>query len=327
MNVFLVSVIAAAVVLMGSLVLFTAWIAFRVEKALPPQGRFIEIDGTRIHYLDRGEGPVIVLIHGLGGQMRNFTHSLLERLTNEFRVILIDRPGSGYSIRSRETSAGLRTQGKLIANFIYALQLHQPLVVGHSLGGAVALATALDHSECVGGLVLISPLTHIEEAAPASFRRLAIRSRLVRWLAAWTLATPLAILKGNDVLAVVFSPDTPPQDFDTKGGGLLGLRPSSFYSASTDMVAVNDDLPGIVSRYSSLSMPVSILFGASDGILDHRSHGAALQSKVAGAELKLLSGRGHMLPITAPDETAEWIRAAAHKLAHNRANVSSGAAT
>jgi pimeloyl-ACP methyl ester carboxylesterase len=314
MSTFLIGVIAAAGVLIGVLVLFTAWTAFRVEKALPPQGRFIEIEGARIHYLDRGHGPAIVLVHGLGGQMRNFTHSLLDRLTDEFRVILIDRAGSGNSTRSRGTSAGLRAQGDLMAKFIRALELHRPLVVGHSLGGAVALATALDHPDCVGGLALISPLTHIEETAPAPFRALAIRSRLLRWLAAWTLATPLAILRGEDVLAVVFGPDTPPQDFATKGGGLLGLRPGSFYSASTDMVAVNDDLPDMVLRYPSLSMPVSILFGTDDGILDFRSHGTALQDKLAGVELKLLPGRGHMLPVTAPDETADWIKATARKL-------------
>jgi pimeloyl-ACP methyl ester carboxylesterase len=314
MSAFLISVLAATVLIVGALVLFTAWTAFRVEKALPPLGRFMEVDGTRIHYFDQGEGPAIVLVHGLGGQMRNFTHSLLDRLTNEFRVILFDRPGSGHSTRSRGTSAGLKAQGELMAKFIHALHLQRPLVVGHSLGGAVALATALDHPVCVGGLALISPLTHIEETAPAPFRGLAIRSRLVRWLAAWTLATPLAILKGDEVLAFVFGPDTPPLDFAMKGGGLLGLRPSSFYSASTDMAAVNDDLPAMVPRYSSLNMPVSILFGRDDGILDYRSHGIALQDKLAGAELKLLPGRGHMLPVTAPDETAEWIRATARKL-------------
>jgi len=314
MSAFLISVLAATVLIVGALVLFTAWTAFRVEKALPPLGRFMEVDGTRIHYFDQGEGPAIVLVHGLGGQMRNFTHSLLDRLTNEFRVILFDRPGSGHSTRSRGTSAGLKAQGELMAKFIHALHLQRPLVVGHSLGGAVALATALDHPVCVGGLALISPLTHVEETAPAPFRGLAIRSRLVRWLAAWTLATPLAILKGDEVLAFVFGPNTPPLDFAVKGGGLLGLRPGSFYSASTDMAAVNDDLPAMVPRYSSLNMPVSILFGRDDGILDYRSHGIALQDKLAGAELKLLPGRGHMLPVTAPDETAEWIRATARKL-------------
>lgn len=314
MSTFLIGVMTATVLLIGGLMLFTAPTAFRVEKALPPQGRFIEIDGARIHYLDRGQGPAIVLVHGLGWQMRNFTQSLVDRLTDEFHVILMDRAGLGHSTRSRGASAGLRAQGRLLATVIRALDLHHPLVVGHSFGGAVALATALYHPDCVGGLALIAPLTHIEDTAPAPFRALAIRSRLLRWLAAWTLATPLAILRGDDVLAVVFGPDKPPQDFATKGGGLLGLQPGSFYSASTDMVAVNDDLPDMVLRYPSLSMPVSILFGTDDGILDFRSHGTAFQGKLAAVELKLVPGRGHMLPVTAPDETADWIKATARRL-------------
>ena len=133
MSAFLIGVIAVTAVLIGGLMLFTAWTAFRVEKALPPQGRFIEIEGARIHYLDQGQGPVTVLVHGLGGQMRNFTHSLVERLTNEFRVILIDRAGSGHSTCSRGASAGLRAQGDLLAKVIRAFDLHHPLVVGHSL--------------------------------------------------------------------------------------------------------------------------------------------------------------------------------------------------
>jgi len=121
------------------------------------------------------------------------------------------------------------------------------------------------------------------------------------------VATPLAIWKGDQLLAVVFSPDTPPPDSGTKGGGLLGLRPSSFYNASSDMVAVNNDLPDMVECYPSLSMPVSILFGT------------ALKDKVTGCDLRILSGRGHMLPVTAPHETADWIRAVTRKLAERDA--------
>jgi pimeloyl-ACP methyl ester carboxylesterase len=80
------------------------------------------------------------------------------------------------------------------------------------------------------------------------------------------------------------------------------------------MVVVNNDLPGMVERYPSLSMPVSILFATEDRILDHRYHGTALKDKVAGSDLRTISGRGHMLPVTAPDETADWIRAVARKL-------------
>jgi hypothetical protein len=86
---------AGLLLIAAGLALFSAWVALRAEKAVPPCGRFIEIDGARIHYLDQGQGPAIVMIHGLGGQLQNFSHSLLERLTGA-GAILEDRPGSHY---------------------------------------------------------------------------------------------------------------------------------------------------------------------------------------------------------------------------------------
>jgi hypothetical protein len=99
----LIAVPVMAVAIVAGLALFTAWIAFRIGKALPPEGQFIEIEGTRIHSVDRGQGPAIVMIPGLGGQLRNFTNSLLDWLTDEFRgtvnlTLLLARPG--VSVRS-----------------------------------------------------------------------------------------------------------------------------------------------------------------------------------------------------------------------------------
>ena len=95
--------VALALLILLGLFLFTAWTAHQVEKNMPPRGKFIDIDGVRLHYIDKGSGPVLVLIHGLAGQVLNFTHSLLGRLTRDFRVIVLDRPGSGYSLRPDES--------------------------------------------------------------------------------------------------------------------------------------------------------------------------------------------------------------------------------
>ena len=130
-----------------------------MERRLPPQGCFIDVDGHRLHYLDLGAGPPIVMIHGLGGQVRNFTHSLTGRLAGRHRLIVVDRPGSGYSSRPRGGAVGLRAQAAILARLVERLELGRPLLVGHSLGGAVALAMALDHPRAVGGLALLAPLT------------------------------------------------------------------------------------------------------------------------------------------------------------------------
>jgi pimeloyl-ACP methyl ester carboxylesterase len=312
MMTFLIAAAILVILILGGLVIFAAVTARRVELALPPRGRFLDVPGARIHYLDQGSGPSIVLVHGLGGQMGNFTHSLVERLTDDFRVIVIDRPGSGYSTRARDEFARINLQAEMVTQFIRGLGLGSPLLVGHSLGGAISLAVALNHPECVSGLALLAPLTHMPDAVAAPFRGLEINSKILRRAVAWTLATPLSIRRGKSVLDAIFSPETAPLDFPTKAGGLLGLRPRSFYNTSTDMVSVGADLPAMAGRYASLKVPVSILYGTSDAVLDYEFHGVAMRNKVPGLHLELVAG-GHMLPVAAPDVTASFIRRAAQR--------------
>ena len=118
--------IALMLLVLLGLFLFTAWTAHQVETNLPPRGKFIDIDGVRLHYIDKGSGPTLLLIHGLAGQVLNFTHSLLSRLTHDFRVVILDRPGSGYSLRPDATLAPLAATGAH----------HQPLLSGARAGTA-----------------------------------------------------------------------------------------------------------------------------------------------------------------------------------------------
>jgi len=76
------------------------------------------------------------------------------------------------------------------------------------------------------------------------------------------------------------------------------------------MRAVNLDLGKMIPRYSSLQVPVRILYGTSDQVLSHQVHGEAMKAKSSLVSVELVPG-GHMLPISAPDLTAEFIKAAA----------------
>ena len=301
------------VLVAAGLAAFTYSTARRVEATVGPLGRFIGVGGLKLHVHEQGTGPTLLLIHGLGGQMRHFTYGVVERLAPHFRVVTVDRPGSGYSLRSAQTPADLSTQAAAIAGLIKQMQLGPVLVVGHSLGGATALTLALEHPGCVTGLALVAPLTHLpgDGAPPAAFRALLITSAWRRALFAWTLATPGSIAASRAVLGQIFGPDTVPNDFAIRGGGLLSLRPSQFIAASRDLQALQAHMPALAAHYGGLRIPIRVLFGRSDRILDWTLNGQGLIDKVAGAELVLVDG-GHMLPVTMPELTADFIHATAN---------------
>ena len=307
---FLLVLVFVVLAIVGGLVLFTVRTVRKVEAALPPTGRFVDVPGARLHVVERGQGPAVLLVHGLSGQLCHFTYGIVDQLATQYRVVALDRPGSGYSVRSPGASATLGAQADVLAALIDTLQLGRPLVVGHSLGGALALALAQRHPQRVAGLALVAPLTHTVQGASVAFKGLEITKPWLRTLLAWTLAVPVSIARRDEILGLVFGPETVPSGYATRGGGLLGLRPSHFIAASTDLVAVPEDLPGIMQRYGTMQLPVSILFGRSDRILNPRDQGEALAAAVPGAQLTLVDG-GHMLPLTAPDRTAQFIREAA----------------
>ena len=283
----------------------------KAEAEVPADGQFIEIDGNRLHYVDRGprDAPALVLIHGLAGQMRNFAEPMLEDLERDWRLILVDRPGSGWSTRAPRASSSLWQQADTIAKFIRALGLERPAIVGHSLGGALALTLASEHPDVVSRLLLICPLTQDERSVPECFKGLEIRSPLMRKIVANTIAVPVSIRMQDKALRQVFGPEPVPADFGSEGGGYLGLRPEAFYESSSDLVALEDQLPLLVQRYANIKVPVRILFASGDQLLDPRRHGIDTAAQLPACHCDLVEG-GLMLPFTQPEMTARWIRSA-----------------
>jgi pimeloyl-ACP methyl ester carboxylesterase len=306
---YLLYLLGGLALLLVLLALFSRRTARRIDAFLPPTGSFVEVEGVRLHVRDEGRGPALLLIHGLGGQMAHFNYGAVRELSQRYRVVTVDRPGSGHSIRPAGIPADLATQARALAALVERLGLERPTVVGHSLGGATALTLALNHPDKVGALALVAPLTHPPEEVPPAFRALTIATPWLRRLFAATLAVPLSIAAAKGVLAQVFGPEAVPRDFPTRGGGLLSLRPTHFLASSADLQALPGHMPGLAKRYpelGALGMPVRVLFGRDDAILDWRANGQALVDKVAGARLELVEG-GHMLPVTQPERTARFI--------------------
>jgi pimeloyl-ACP methyl ester carboxylesterase len=296
-------------VAVAALALFNLALARFIEALVPPLGHFIEIGGLRLHLVDSGEKPgqsepPLVFIHGLLGQLNHFTFALAARFP-ERRVVLIDRPGAGYSQAAHPQT--LHGQGDIVAGTIERLGLEKPLVVGHSLGGAVALALALDHPDKVGGLALIAPLTRVVERPPKAFAALAVRSRLSLWFGAWTLGPVATLLRTRVARDEIFAPDPMPTRFWSGGGGLLSARPSTLLASAADIAAQPGELPGMAARYGALDLPIGVLFGAGDPVLDPKIQGAGFCATAPGAEMTVIAG-GHMLPLTQPQECEAFIR-------------------
>ena len=277
-------------------------------QLVPQMGQIVPVRGGTIHYVEKGDPakPTIVMIHGLSGQLQHFTYALMDDLANDHHVIAVDRPGCGYSTRENADLALLPEQGRMIHEFLVGKGIDQAVLVGHSLGGAVSLAMALDYPENTTALALLAPLTQRLPATAPVFKPLEIRTEWLRNLIGHTIAVPIARKTAPLVLKDVFAPEPAPADFLSRAGGALGLRPSAFITASQDVIAIETSMSALCQRYLDLKTPGAVLFGTEDPILSASVHGPAMTPY--GLAYEEMQGLGHMIPITAPDACAAFIR-------------------
>lgn len=307
---FLVLVLAAGIV---ALVVNTARSKRRAEELVPQRGKLVSVDGGALHHIDVGKdnGTPVVLVHGISGQLQHFDYGIIEELALEHRVIAVDRPGCGYSIRNSDAQSSLSEQARMIWELLDRLKVENPVLVGHSLGGAVVLNMALQRPDGTGALALLSPVTHVVSGMVDVFKPLMVSPDWLRKLLGHTLAVPMAKKNGEAVLAAVFAPEPPRVDFLSRGGGVLGLRPKGFISASRDAVMLMPSLEEQQKRYRDLSVPGGVLYAAEDALLDPKTHGASMQDY--GLSYETLDARGHMLVVTAPKECVDFVRRMAAK--------------
>ncbi|CUH48963.1 alpha/beta fold hydrolase [Ruegeria atlantica] len=277
-------------------------------KRVPQPGQIVPVRGGSIHYVEKGDPTkqTVIMIHGLAGQLQHFTYSLMDLLADDYHVIAVDRPGCGYSTRDSADLGRLPEQARMIQEFLDTKGISNAVLVGHSLGGAVSLAMALEHPEKTKALALLAPLTQKLSNTPQVFKPLEIRTEWLRNFIGNTIAVPISAKTAPHTLGAVFYPEPAPDDFLDRAGGALGLRPSAFVTASQDVVGVDESIGAQVDRYTDLSVPGGILYGAQDTILSPTANGAPMTR--FGLSDEKIEGLGHMIPITAPDACAAFIR-------------------
>lgn len=304
MKLLILAILFLLALLMASFFL-TQFLALVAKNKLPATGKFTEVSGGTIHWIDAGEGETIVLIHGLGGNHHNFSY-MLSGLSRKYRVISIDRLGSAWSTRKHLGYADLIAQADAIVEFIDKEKLKRPLLVGHSLGGAFSLSVGIRFPEKIRGLALICPACMTIDSTPEVFRDLEIRYPIVRTFLSNFLSGFLILTKQKKFLTEIFKPEPVTSDFNIKGGALLSRLPSQFRTTCEDLIAAKASQYTVSSKLVNLDIPTHVLFGEDDVILDAQQHGVAF-SKMTGAKLEMIPGAGHMLPITQPQVCNKFI--------------------
>lgn len=260
----------------------------------PAPGRFVEVDGVRVHYIARGKGRPVVLIHGNGTMAEDFVLcGLLDRLAARYRVIAVDRPGFGHSPRPRHRLWTAAVQAGFLDRVLARLKVENPLVVGHSWGTLVALALATGGSRELRGLVLLSGYFYPSRRADV------------------TLSAPLALPGFGDAarslipramgraLAAqsfrhVFRPQPVPARFTARFPVEIATGATQMRAATEDAATMNNAAAVMEHRYRRLRMPVAILAGDADAVVEAEEQSVRLHGEIAGSTLKRLPGIGHM---------------------------------
>ena len=268
------------------------------EQAWPPEGRLIEVDGVTVHAVVRGDGPDLVLLHGASGNLRDFTFSLTDRLAARYRVIAFDRPGLGYTDRLPGYGAAWQRRGEspgeqaaLLSKAAMQLGAERPLVLGHSYGGAVAMAWALDHP--AAGIVNLAGAT---QPWPGELGRLydVIGSRPGGAVLPPMAAAMIPRSYVDTAVESVFSPQPAPEGYRSHIGPELSVRSGAIRANYKQVDSLYPHVQEMSARYPGIGIPVEIVHGDADTSVPLAIHSIPLSEQVPGANLTVLAGVGHM---------------------------------
>ena len=284
-----------------------AWLA---ERANPPLGRFMDVEGARVHYLERGEGTPLVMLHGNGSMIQELRLSgLYELASTRYRVIVPDRPGYGYSSRPRDRWWGPRAQAALLRAMLSRLGIERPIIFAHSFGTLVALAYALEYPAATRSLVLASgyyfPTARLDipfMASPA----IPLLGDLMRH----SISPLVARMVWPHVLRLVFSPAPVPRYFSLFPTW-MALRPSQLRASAEEAALLVPSAMRLQRLYRALEVPALIVAGSQDRYVNPARHSAELARRVPHGELVLSPRAGHMVHHVDPRRVLHAIEAAA----------------
>ena len=297
--------ILVLVVFAAATVMRAAWRANAFDERYPPTGELIDVDGVQVHVQIMGSGPDLVLIHGASGNTRDMALTLAPVLAEQYRVIMFDRPGLGFTGRTDaayrnyfSTAAETpREQADLLVRAARQLGVDRPIVVGHSFGGAVGAAWATYYPDDLRAFVNLAGATYPWDTP-------------VDWLYRWT-ASGLGRMTMPFVVGAwvpqsyvdasaqgIFAPETGPDAYAQAIGAYQVIRPASMKANANQVYHLKEALRSQSQDYGAITVPVEILHGDRDTIVGLSIHSTRMAQDVPTATLTVIEGAGHMLQHT-----------------------------
>jgi pimeloyl-ACP methyl ester carboxylesterase len=289
-----IAAVAGAAVILAVTAVVNRHFARKAQRDNPPQGRFIHVNGVRLHYVERGSGRPLVLFHGHGSMIQDFESSGLIGLAAEnYRVIVFDRPGFGHSLRPRNVVWSPEAQAELFKKALDQLDVERAIVLGHSWGASVAVALAIKHPSFVEALVLASgyyfPSARVD-AAISSVPAIPGLGDIV----SYTVSPIITRLIWPAILRKIFGPRPVPQKF----AGFpveMAVRPSQIRASAAEAALMVPAAFVASKTYRGIEMPTIILAGEDDRLIDIDEQSARLHDELKQSLFHRIAGAGHMI--------------------------------
>jgi pimeloyl-ACP methyl ester carboxylesterase len=306
-----ITAFAGAATLLAATAIVNRQVARKAQRDNPPQGRFVDVDGVHLHYVERGNGRPLVLFHGNGSMIQDFESSgLIDLAAENYRVIVFDRPGFGHSLRPRNVVWTPEAQADLFKKALDRLNVQRTIVLGHSWGASVAVALAIRHPSFVEALVLASGYyfpTARADVAALSLPAIPGLGDII----SYTISPILSRLMWPVMLRKVFGPRSVPAKF----AGFpkeMAVRPSQIRAGAAETALMIPAAFASSKTYSELAIPTIILAGENDRLVDINKQSVRLHDEVKQSKLHRIAGAGHMIQQSAtPDLMAAINEAAA----------------
>jgi pimeloyl-ACP methyl ester carboxylesterase len=279
------------------------------EAAYPPQGRLLTVAGRQVHALTRGQGPDVVLIHGAGGNLRDFSFGLMGRLAGGFRVTALDRPGLGWTdpVPGADDPA---VQAEVLRQAAAQLGIARPVVLGHSFGGIVALAWALADPQAVAGVVLVGGVSMPWPGDVARWYHLT-GGRLGAALAVPFVSAFATEAQVRASVTGTFAPAPVPEGYLDHIGAGLTLRRASLRENGRQVLRLKPRVAAMAARYPGLEVPIQAIHGTADRTVRAEIHAIPLSQTAPQVTLTLIEGAGHMPHHSHPETVIAAVRALA----------------